>query len=224
MKNFIDSLDEWLYNKMGLMGGCCSSIDSLKYTTARTAVEKLLKEIQKEKEIKSFEDCTFYMTSPDFHTKPKCIPDGLYIIHERLGLSMGGDWNPENNEGVIGILSVVGDETLVISLETKQQTITPNIDFSQYQTDTKKRLMTVREFEKFFKKDIEKLNVLLKKTGGVPISCENFYLVDEIETESETESENRFYNMKTGVIAPLSSLSVGSYICIKTVQDFVPFN
>ena len=55
MKNFIDSLDEWLYNKMGLMGGCCSSIDSLKYTTARTAVEKLLKEIQKEKEIKSFD-------------------------------------------------------------------------------------------------------------------------------------------------------------------------
>ena len=63
MKNFIDSLDEWMYNEMGLMGGCCSSIDSLKYTTARTAVEKLLKEIQKEKEIKSFEDCTFYMTS-----------------------------------------------------------------------------------------------------------------------------------------------------------------
>ena len=203
---------------------CCSSIDSLKYTMARIAVEKLLKEIQKEKEIKSFEDCTFYMTSPDFHTKPKCIPDGLYIIHERLGLSMGGDWNPKNNEGVIGILSVVGDETLVISLETKHQTITPNIDFSQYQTDAKKRLMTVREFEKFFKKDIEKLNVFLKKTGGVPISCENFYLVDEIETESETESENRFYNMNTGVIAPLSSLSVGSCICIKTVQDFVPFN
>ena len=63
MKNFIDSLDEWLYNEMGLMGGSCSSINSLKYTTARIAVEKLLKEIQKEKEIKSFEDCTFYMTS-----------------------------------------------------------------------------------------------------------------------------------------------------------------
>ena len=219
MKNFIDSLDEWLYNEMGLMGGCCSSIDSLKYTTARTAVEKLLKEIQKEKEIKSFEDCTFYMTSPDFHTKPKCIPDGLYIIHERLGLSLGSDWNPENNEGVIGILSVVGDETLVISLETKQQTITPNIDFSQYQTDAKKRLMTVREFEKFFY-DIEKLNELLKKTGGVPISGANFYLVDE----TETELKNRFYNMNTGVIAPLSGLSVGSLVCIKTVQDFVPFN
>ena len=150
MKNFIDSLDEWLYNEMGLMGGSCSSINSLKYTTARTALEKLLKEIQKEKEIKSFEDCTFYMTSSG-HTKPKCIPDGLYIIHESLGLSMGGDWNSENNEGVIGILSVVGDETLVISLETEHQTITPNVDFSQYQTDAKKRLPTVREFEKFFK-------------------------------------------------------------------------
>lgn len=123
-----------------------------------------------------------------------------------------------------GPISISADETLVISLETKQQTITPNVDFSQYQTDAKKRLLTVREFEKFFKKDIEKLNVLLKKTGGVPISCENFYLVDEIETESETEFENRFYNMNTGVIAPLSSLSVGSCICIKTVQDFVPFN
>ena len=223
IKNFIDSLDEWLCNEMGLMGGCCSSIDSLKYTTARTVAEKLLKVIRKKNEIESFKDCTFYMTSFS-QTKPKCIPDGLYILHERLGLSLGSDWNPENNEGVIGILSVVGDESLVISLPTVHQTIVPNVDFTQNLiTDTTQRIPTVREFEKFFY-DIEKLNELLKKTGGVPISCENFYLVDEIETESETEFENRFYNMNTGVIAPLSSLSVGSCICIKTVQDFVPFN
>ena len=114
IKNFIDSLDEWLCNEMGLMGGCCSSIDSLKYTTARTVAEKLLKVIRKKNEIESFKDCTFYMTSFS-QTKPKCIPDGLYILHERLGLSLGSDWNPENNEGVIGILSVVGDESLVIS-------------------------------------------------------------------------------------------------------------
>ena len=223
IKNFIDSLDEWLCNEMGLMGGCCSSIDSLKYTTARTVAEKLLKVIRKKNEIESFKDCTFYMTSFS-QTKPKCIPDGLYILHERLGLSLGSDWNPENNEGVIGILSVVGDESLVISLPTVHQTIVPNVDFTQNLiTDTTQRIPTVREFEKFFY-DIEKLNELLKKIGGVPISCENFYLVDEIETESETEFENRFYNMNTGVIAPLSSLSVGSCICIKTVQDFVPFN
>ncbi|MGN1217985.1 MAG: hypothetical protein ACI4TD_08410, partial [Phocaeicola sp.] len=81
------------------------------------------------------------------------------------------------------------------------------------------RIPTVREFEKFFY-DIEKLNELLKKTGGVPISGDNFYLVDE----TETEFKNRFYNMNTGVIVPLSVLSVGSFVCIKTVQDFVPFN
>ena len=219
IKNFIDSLDEWLCNEMGLMGGCCSSIDSLKYTTARTVAEKLLKVIRKKNEIESFKDCTFYMT-PFSQTKPKCIPDGLYILHERLGLSLGSDWNPENNEGVIGILSVVGDESLVISLPTVHQTIVPNVDFTQNLiTDTTQRIPTVREFEKFFY-DIEKLNELLKKTGGVPISGANFYLVDE----TETEFKNRFYNMNTGVIDSLSGLSVGSFVCIKTVQDFVPFN
>ena len=190
IKNFIDSLDEWLCNEMGLMGGCCSSIDSLKYTTARTVAEKLLKVIRKKNEIESFKDCTFYMTSFS-QTKPKCIPDGLYILHERLGLSLGSDWNPENNEGVIGILSVVGDESLVISLPTVHQTIVPNVDFTQNLiTDTTQRIPTVREFEKFCY-DIEKLNERLKKTGGVPISDANFYLVDE----TETEFKNRFYNM-----------------------------
>ena len=135
-------------------------------------------------------------------------------------MSLGSDLNPENNEGVIGILSVVGDESLVISLPTVHQTIVPNVDFTQNLiTDTTQRIPTVREFEKFFY-DIEKLNELLKKTGGVPISGANFYLVDE----TETEFKNRFYNMNTGVIDSLSGLSVGSFVCIKTVQDFVPFN
>lgn len=219
IKNFIDSLDEWLCNEMGLIGGCCSSIENLKYTTARTVAEKLLKEIRKKDEIEFFKDCTFYMTSFS-QTKPKCIPDGLYILHERLGLSLGSDWNPGNNEGVIGILSVVGDESLVISLPTVCQTILPNVDFTQNLIiDTTKRIPTVREFEKFFY-DIEKLNELLNKTGGVPISITNFYLVDD----TEMETKNRFYNMSTGVVTPLSGLSVGSLGCIKTVQDFVPFN
>lgn len=38
--HFKDEIDEWLFNEMGLMPGCCSSIESLKYDIARESIEK----------------------------------------------------------------------------------------------------------------------------------------------------------------------------------------
>lgn len=39
--NHKDDIDKWLYDNMGLIPGCCSSIESLKYDIAREVAEKL---------------------------------------------------------------------------------------------------------------------------------------------------------------------------------------
>ena len=36
-----DDIDRWLYENVGVIPGCCSSIDSLKYNVAREVAEKL---------------------------------------------------------------------------------------------------------------------------------------------------------------------------------------
>lgn len=38
---FRDKIDEYLYREHGILAGCCSSIESLKYTVAREVAEKL---------------------------------------------------------------------------------------------------------------------------------------------------------------------------------------
>jgi hypothetical protein len=38
---FRDKIDEYLWKEHHILGGCCSSIESLKYTIAREVVEKL---------------------------------------------------------------------------------------------------------------------------------------------------------------------------------------
>ena len=38
---FRDKLDEYLWKEHHILGGCCSSIESLKYTVAREVAEKL---------------------------------------------------------------------------------------------------------------------------------------------------------------------------------------
>ena len=39
---FKDKIDEYLWKEHHILGGCCSSIESLKYTVAREVAEKLL--------------------------------------------------------------------------------------------------------------------------------------------------------------------------------------
>lgn len=38
---FRDKIDEYLWKEHHILGGCCSSIESLKYTVAREVAEKL---------------------------------------------------------------------------------------------------------------------------------------------------------------------------------------
>ena len=45
------------------------------------------------------------------------VPDGVYILHETLGVRTVDGWNPKNNNGVVGILLVEDDHKIVVALE-----------------------------------------------------------------------------------------------------------
>ena len=45
------------------------------------------------------------------------VPDGIYILHETLGVRTVDGWNPKNNDGVIGILLVEDDHKIVVATE-----------------------------------------------------------------------------------------------------------
>ena len=45
------------------------------------------------------------------------VPDGVYILHETLGVKSVEGWNPKNNNGVVGILLVEDDHKIVVALE-----------------------------------------------------------------------------------------------------------
>ena len=45
------------------------------------------------------------------------VPDGVYILHETLGIKTVDGWNPKDNEGVVGILLVEDNHKIVVALE-----------------------------------------------------------------------------------------------------------
>ena len=45
------------------------------------------------------------------------VPDGVYILHETLGVRTVDGWNPKDNEGVTGILLIEDDHKIVVALE-----------------------------------------------------------------------------------------------------------
>ena len=45
------------------------------------------------------------------------VPDGVYILHETLGVRTVDSWNPKNNNGVVGILLVEDDHKIVVATE-----------------------------------------------------------------------------------------------------------
>ena len=52
------------------------------------------------------------------------VPDGVYILHETLGVRTVDGWNPKDNEGVTGILLVEDDHKIVIALEDSPENLT----------------------------------------------------------------------------------------------------
>ena len=45
------------------------------------------------------------------------VPDGVYILHETLGVRTVDGWNPKNNDGVVGILLIEDEHKIVVALE-----------------------------------------------------------------------------------------------------------
>ena len=56
---------------------------------------------------------------PDLH-----YPDGVYIFHRTLGVKTVEEWNPNDNEGVVGILLVEDDHKIVVALEDAPENLT----------------------------------------------------------------------------------------------------
>ena len=52
------------------------------------------------------------------------VPDGVYILHETLGVKGVEGWNPEDNEGVVGILLVEDGHQIVVALEDSPEKLT----------------------------------------------------------------------------------------------------
>ena len=50
-------------------------------------------------------------------------PDGVYILHETLGVKTVEGWNPDNNDGVVGVLVVKGEHQLVVALEDSPENL-----------------------------------------------------------------------------------------------------
>ena len=45
------------------------------------------------------------------------VPDGVYILHETLGVRTVDSWNSENNNSVVGVLVVEDEHRIVVALE-----------------------------------------------------------------------------------------------------------
>ena len=52
------------------------------------------------------------------------VPDGVYILHETLGVKGVEGWNPKNNDGVVGIILIEDDHKIVVALEDSPENLT----------------------------------------------------------------------------------------------------
>ena len=51
------------------------------------------------------------------------VPDGVYILHETLGVNGVEGWNPKNNDGVVGVLLIEDDHKIVVALEDSPENL-----------------------------------------------------------------------------------------------------
>ena len=57
-------------------------------------------------------------------TRNAFVSDGVYILHETLGVRMLEGWNPKNNNGVVGILLIEDDHKIVVATEDAPENLT----------------------------------------------------------------------------------------------------
>ena len=63
--------------------------------------------------VESFVHKTRSKKNTDLISEPSFVPDGVYILHETLGVRNVEGWNPKNNKGVVGILLIEDDHKIV---------------------------------------------------------------------------------------------------------------
>ena len=52
------------------------------------------------------------------------VSDGVYILHETLGVKGVEGWNPKDNDGVVGILFIEDDHKILIATEDAPENLT----------------------------------------------------------------------------------------------------
>ena len=67
-------------------------------------------------------------------------PDGVYILHETLGVRDVEGWNPNDNEGVVGVLVIEDEHKIVVALE-----------------DSPKNLLWLKEHNRLINEPVEEI-------------------------------------------------------------------
>ena len=79
---------------------------------------KKIKSTRKNTLKESFTKKIYSKKNTDLISKPSFVPEnGVYILHETLGVKTVEGWNPKFNNGVVGILLIEDDHKIVVSLE-----------------------------------------------------------------------------------------------------------
>ena len=74
------------------------------------------------------------------------IPNGVYILHETLGVRTVDGWNPRNNYGVVGVLVVEDDHKIVVALEDAPEDLPWSNEYELINEPIKKKEVAESDF------------------------------------------------------------------------------
>ena len=74
------------------------------------------------------------------------VPDGVYILHETLGVKTVDSWNPKFNKGVVGVLVVEDGHQIVVALENAPKNTYWSKENVQVNTINKSQEMAKSDF------------------------------------------------------------------------------
>ncbi len=77
------------------------------------------------------------------------IIDGVYILHETLGVKMVKGWNSKNNDGVVGILLVEDGHKIVVALEDSPE----NLHWSTKREIVNQSVEELEDAESYFNRE-----------------------------------------------------------------------
>ena len=98
----------------------------LRYDRINESFTKKIKSSRKKNTLReSFTKKISSKKNTDLISKPSFVlEDGVYILHETLGVRGVEGWNPKFNKGVVGVLVVEDEHQLVVALEDAPENLT----------------------------------------------------------------------------------------------------